>query len=267
MDPADDKSERLEMARMRQQLAGRLILFSFGLIAALLVALAVIALVAWQMNAADSSWAVELQKMLNSVLTAVLPLLGAWVGAIIAFYFGRENYEAAAQNVQRVIQGGPGEDLKSIAAQDIMIRDKSLTFVTTPGDDTKSLDAEILPQFTKKNLGRIVILNDANTGLGVIHDGALQRFLLSKARADVDIEKVTLRELLTDSTHSTLIKSSVIYVSPTTTLAEVKQRMEDASKGRETSVRDAFVTTTGLNTEKVLGYVTDVDIAKKGAFK
>src|SRR5437660_837167 len=32
------------------------------------------------------------------VLTAVLPVVAAWVGTVLAFYFGRENYESAAKS-------------------------------------------------------------------------------------------------------------------------------------------------------------------------
>ena len=32
------------------------------------------------------------------VLTGVLPLLGTWVGTILAYYFSKENFEAAAQH-------------------------------------------------------------------------------------------------------------------------------------------------------------------------
>jgi hypothetical protein len=270
MDPnasPSDKSERLEMARMRQQLASRLILFSFGLIALLLVAAAMIALAAWQAKATNGVWATQIQTMLNTMLTAVLPLLGAWVGAIITFYFSRETYEAAAQNVHQAMQtGGQGTDLKTILAKDIMIGEKGLTYINTPSYDAKLLDSDILPQF--KDRGRIVILRDPdNTGLGVVHDGNVKGFLADKGKTGTDINTITLKHLLDDKDLRTLLDSSVIYVSPTTTLADVKQRMEEASKNRPIAVRDAFVTTSGDSKEKVIGYVTDIDIAKRGAFK
>jgi hypothetical protein len=149
-----------------------------------------------------------------------------------------------------------------------MIGEKALTYAVTPTSDTKSISAEILPEFAKKGLGRMVILRDpTKAGVGVIHDGKLQAFLLDQVKAGTDLDDVTLKDLLGDPTLGKLLQTSAIYVSPTTTLAEVKQRMEDASKGRESAVRDAFVTATGAATDKVIGYVTDVDLAKKGAFK
>lgn len=255
------------MARLRQQLAGRLIMFSFALIGLLLVASATIAFAAWQLKSPAVEWAKEIQALINTMTTAILPLLGAWVGAIITFYFTRDNYEVAAQTVQQAVQSTvPGNDLKTILAKDIMIGDKGLTYVSTATDDARRLDGDILAQF--KDRGRIVVLKDPdNTGLGVIHDGNIKGFLADKGKAGSDITALTLRNLLDDKELKTLLDSSVVYVSPTTTLADVKERMEDASKTRKITVRDAFVTASGDAKEKVIGYVTDLDIAKKGAFK
>jgi uncharacterized membrane protein len=33
------------------------------------------------------------------VFNAIVPLVASWVGAVIAFYFGRDNYEAATEQV------------------------------------------------------------------------------------------------------------------------------------------------------------------------
>jgi hypothetical protein len=58
----------------------------------------------------------------ETVLTATLPLFGAWVGTILAFYFGRDNFEAATRSVTSIAKAiSPEEKLKSIMARDKMI--------------------------------------------------------------------------------------------------------------------------------------------------
>jgi len=52
-----------------------------------------------------------------------------------------------------------------------------------------------------------------------------------------------------------------------TILDDTKDKMEKASKGAKYSCRDAFVTTTGDATGKVIGYVSDIDLAKRGAYR
>ena len=37
------------------------------------------------------------------VYTSLLPMVGTWVGVVLAFYFGKENYEAASKGLENII--------------------------------------------------------------------------------------------------------------------------------------------------------------------
>ena len=50
----------------------------------------------------NKPWSKDTAQM---VFTAVLPLFGAWVGTILAFYFGKENFEAATRSVTAIAKG------------------------------------------------------------------------------------------------------------------------------------------------------------------
>jgi CBS domain-containing protein len=78
---------------------------------------------------------------------------------------------------------------------------------------------------------------------------------------------VTLGVLLADPEVARVLASSVVYVWPDATLAEVRRKMDEASKSAPGSVRDALVTATGRADEPLLGYITDIDLAEKGALK
>jgi uncharacterized Tic20 family protein len=41
---------------------------------------------------------------LSALLASILPLLGAWVGTIIAFYFARDNFDAATRNTSALLR-------------------------------------------------------------------------------------------------------------------------------------------------------------------
>jgi len=48
------------------------------------------------------------------VLTTVLPLIGTWVGTVMAYYFSRENFEAASRSAAELArQLTPQEKLRS----------------------------------------------------------------------------------------------------------------------------------------------------------
>ena len=39
-----------------------------------------------------------------TIFNIVLPVFASWVGTILAFYFGRENFESANQQVRELVQ-------------------------------------------------------------------------------------------------------------------------------------------------------------------
>ena len=55
----------------------------------------------------------------KEILNILLPVLGTWVGTVIAYYFSKENFESANRSVKEMVkQLTPMEKLKSIAAKD-----------------------------------------------------------------------------------------------------------------------------------------------------
>lgn len=42
------------------------------------------------------------------VFTAILPLLGTWVGAVLAFYFSQDNLQAASTTTLNAVRTGKG---------------------------------------------------------------------------------------------------------------------------------------------------------------
>src|ERR1700730_8315375 len=54
----------------------------------------------------------------QNVMNSVLPLLGTWVGTILAYYFSKENFEAATQSVTALAkQLTPQQKLQSTPAR------------------------------------------------------------------------------------------------------------------------------------------------------
>ena len=49
------------------------------------------------------------------VFNALLPLLGTWVGTVLAYYFSRKNFEAASQSVERMVTLTTEQKLASLA--------------------------------------------------------------------------------------------------------------------------------------------------------
>src|SRR5271157_4019830 len=58
----------------------------------------------------------------KDILGILLPVLSAWAGAVIAFYFGRENFESGTKSSAALVRQLTSEEkLESITIKDTMI--------------------------------------------------------------------------------------------------------------------------------------------------
>jgi hypothetical protein len=64
----------------------------------------------------------------KDILTFTLPVLGAWVGTVLAFYFSKENFEAANRSVREMVNQMSARDrLQSVLAKAVMIPRASIS--------------------------------------------------------------------------------------------------------------------------------------------
>jgi hypothetical protein len=192
------------------------------------------------------------------VFTTVLPLFGAWVGTILAFYFGKENFEAATRSVTAIARSvGLMEKLKAIPVKDKMIPKAQMLFGTLPADQINLL--KVLDKLTQEKKGvRYPILNDQGHPVYIIHRSAIDGYLVGKARQDPPpkLDTLTLQNLLDDDADlKKLFETSFETVREDATLAEAKSAMDRTPK-----CQDVFVTKGGTKNEPVLGWITNAII-------
>jgi hypothetical protein len=93
----------------------------------------------------------------KDVLTIVLPLIGTWVGTVLAFYFSRENFVAAAQQTADLVrQLTPGERLQSIAVTEAMLdmsasTTTKLVLATTDDAENINLKTDVVGAILEKH--------------------------------------------------------------------------------------------------------------------
>src|SRR5215813_14198228 len=83
-------------AQFRAKLGGRVVMFSaFGVI---LLGTIVILAAGWsQLYDTSGKNPTALKDAAQLIFTSILPLLGTWVGTVLAFYFTKESLEAASR--------------------------------------------------------------------------------------------------------------------------------------------------------------------------
>lgn len=239
----------------REQIAFTIIKWSGAGLAILAVVIVGFALVqAFATDRDDQS-----QDLILTVFNAILPLLGTWVGTVIAFYFTRENFVSAAQESRRLVQAMTDEKLKSIPVAEVMLkRDAFIDAVTLASgaaeDSVKTKD--LLASVQKPKVSRVPILGASGEARYVLHDSMIYKdSALHGVTVGSPARDRTLADMLAISEFAALFKA-IATVPRRSSLADAKSRMESVP-----NCRDVFVTETGAATEPVLGWVTDRDIA------
>ena len=171
------------------------------------------------------------KDMVRYVFASVIPLLGSWMGTILAFYFSRDNLAAATQSVKDLTQAVTGADkLKTIQVKDKMRPLKDITYEqVTPGDEDKKKLSDLVQKF--KDVERIPILNSQLGIRFLIYKGMIDKYLAQFSQGKnlpegKQVADLTLKDLLdSDPATKKLFESSFAFVAQTATLADAKHEI------------------------------------------
>ena len=73
------------------------------------------------------------------VLGVLLPVIGAWVGTVLAFYFGQGSFEAASKSAANLVrQLSPREKLQAEPVGHAMMKINDVTTFKIPADKTEA---------------------------------------------------------------------------------------------------------------------------------
>lgn len=217
----------------------------------------------------------------KELLNILLPLIGTWMGTILAFYFSKENFQAANDSVKNLVNQitSTDEKLQVIKASDVMITTevgalqkvaddaafKEMTIVALIGilENSQSERLIILQEKTLKFIFLIYLttldrfLREYDNGSGSIK---LKEVLQSPPAPKKTNAQLTVDDML--QSDFPLIKEILLmkqcFLAPAVTLDKVKQAMQDNSK-----CQDVIITKTGNPEEAVMGWITNTIIIEK----
>ncbi|HPS72513.1 MAG TPA: hypothetical protein PLM70_09680 [Bacteroidales bacterium] len=184
----------------------------------------------------------------------LLPLWATWVGTILAFYFGKSNFEAATKSYQDIIKSlTPEEKMASIKVQNVMIPYNKISFLKYEESLTKKI-VDIIHDSNFKEYNRFAFINDNKILQYMIHRISFTNFLTEEAIKGKNVTEITFQDFITESKKSnneTCLKESG-FISISANLLDAKVKMDSIK-----DCKDVFVTTTGSETEPILGLITN----------
>ena len=205
------------------------------------------------------------------VLQSVLPLFGTWVATILAFFYSRENFEAANRNVNAMVKQLTSNDklhaakvkdnmeLRNIIHAELVNKKADGTLESTNHDTDLKL-CSILERLKKADKGqRIPIFDEHDHPLYVIHRSTIDRFIADKAlhfkAGDKSVLELDLNDLLNDAETRKILDHGFSLIGLDADLAEAKNKMDDKA-----NCEDVLVTKNGTADEPVLGWITNAKI-------
>src|SRR5258705_1694049 len=256
--PTDDKPEA--DSRFRIALAKTVTTWALAAI----LAIAALIIVVAGINAIWGSAPEKLVQFFDIskyVLGVLLPVIGAWVGTVLAFYFGQVNFEAASKSAQNLVrQLSPREKLQAEAASQAMMKINEVTTFKIPPDKTEAdiTIRELIDEGFEKDKShhrqRLPILDAESRGKYVLHRSTIDAFVAPlKRHPDVDESTLSLKDLLEDSKLKEYILNSFLPIAPDSTLADAKDLLD-----KNPQCLDILVTQDGTKNGTVVGWITNV---------
>jgi hypothetical protein len=148
-----------------------------------------------------------------------------------------------------------GDRLKAIPVKDVWIPVGAIEAVTIPAGQS---DADITFEAVRAKLStkvtRIPVWTDNKVVRYVIHESMIYKYL-----AETTTPHPTLEDFLDDQ-HGAMrgIVTNIGWIPLDSTLVDAKAKMDSIP-----ACQDVFVTQTGVRTEPVLGWITNIEIANK----
>jgi hypothetical protein len=200
--------------------------------------------------------------LVKDVLTSLLPVLGTWVGTVLAFYFSKDNFIAAAQQTSNLVhQLTSDEKLQTIPVIDIMIlmTDENTTkIVLDKQEDAINLTTELLEKYKTSGRNRLPLIDIDGKPKYVIHRSIIDQFISAKALvAGTDLKAFTLKDFFAEPEYK---EKSIAFG---TVNKEAKLNAVKALIDGSPNCSDVFVTEDGSKNSKALGWITNVILAEK----
>jgi len=189
----------------------------------------------------------------------LIPLWGTWIGTVLAFYFGKDNFDAASKTYKETIDKLTAkEKMEEIFVKNCMIPLYDIEY---------SIYDEIRPKhicdiLSEKEENRFVILEKELVAKYVIHRSMLDRFLaleVAKGTSTEKIQELTFEDFenCEDKTIKNVLENSFSVIPINSNLLKAKEAVDNDG------CSDIFISETGSKKEKVKGWITNIMILKE----
>lgn len=205
--------------------------------------------------------------LVKYLLATILPVVAGWVGTVLAFYYGKENFEAGTKSVTTAAQALTSKQkLAATQASSLGKARKDFKGLVLTDEESSSPENVKLDRVEQEFAGaspqdkpyeRLPVMLAGDRPYMVLHRSTLNSFLVDQKKIDPakNIGDFALKDLFAKVDY--LPKQSIAVVGPDATAVKAKDEMEKID-----NCSDVFVTTDGTPASAVARWITNVDLLK-----
>ncbi len=191
-----------------------------------------------------------------TIFNIVLPVFASWVGTILAFYFGRENFESANKQVRELVQRlTPEQRAKALVTTIMRSVDNLVHFQIPAGKGDQDIKLSELSSKFGGNVSRLPILDAEKRPKYMVHESSIAKYIAAGGKYEDTLEKFIATQKKGGLDYG--VNKGFVVVSEQTTLADAKRKMEETP-----SCQDIFITKGGSPEESLNGWISNLRLAK-----
>lgn len=200
----------------------------------------------------------EVFTQIKDILAILLPVLGTWVGTVLAFYFSKENFLAASQQASSLVrQLTPDQKLEAIPVEQVMhliASPQVIKLTLNKKEEDINLKTDILDTLLPEgSKNRLPCIDPEGRIKYILHRSLIEGFISKQALSgNSNLAVLTLKDLLA-SDQVQHIATAFGTVGQTAKLNAVKALMDG-----NPLCSDVFVTVDGTKNGKAVGWITNV---------
>lgn len=206
---------------------------------------------------------VSTDKGIDFIGKSLLPLWGTWIGTVLAYYFGKANFEAASKSYQEVIkQLTPEEKIAKLDVKEAMIPGEKIEYLDYDTEKDKFI-SDILNYERFRIYNRYAIFDQKKVLKFIIHRSVFYQFIsqnVTEGKSNDEIKQLTLQNLIDNSNNEikSMLYKGYNFIPSNASLLDAKKAMDSIPE-----CQDVFITETGKPSEPVLGLITNNILMEK----
>lgn len=186
-----------------------------------------------------------------SIFNSVFPVLASWVGTVLAFYFGRENFESANKQVRELVNKVKTDKGQKSAIEIMRQLSESIYMKISSNMLNDTIKISDLQTYFSNSVSRLPIISSENEPLLIVHESRIISYITS-FNGSKDDTLIKFLEVMGNEGYFFDFNRGFIILDITNTIHDAKLKLELIP-----SCKDIFITKNGSKNEPVLGWISD----------